>query len=69
MKARDAFEIVKQFDELPRDMIMPPKPSAILLGISERTLRRSAPIPRRKITARKSGFRVGDIRDHIRSTA
>ena len=68
MKSGDAREIVKQFDELPADMIVQPKPTAILLGISERTLRRSPPIPKRQITARKAGYRVGDIRERIRGT-
>ena len=66
MKARDAINIVKQFDELPSDMIVQSKSAAILLGISERTLRRSPPVPKRQITARKSGYRVGDIRERIR---
>jgi hypothetical protein len=43
-------------------MLVQPRMAAILLGISERTLRRAPPIPKRQITARRSGYRVGDIR-------
>jgi hypothetical protein len=66
MKTKAALEIVKGFDQLPDDMIVHPKSAAVLLGISERTLRRSPPIPKRKITARNGGYRVGDIRTFVR---
>jgi hypothetical protein len=62
MNPRDAVEILKCFDELPSDMLVQPRMAAILLGISERTLRRAPPIPKRQITARRSGYRFGDIR-------
>jgi hypothetical protein len=66
MKAAAALGIVERFNQLPDDMIVHPKPAAVLLGISERTLRRSPPIPKRKITARNSGYRAGDIRKLVR---
>jgi hypothetical protein len=62
MKALDPFEIIKNFDKLPDDAIVPRKVTALLLGMSERTVRRGLPIPQRQITERILGHRVGDIR-------
>jgi len=67
MKVTDPFKILKRFGELPDDAVLGPKPTAIILGISERTLRRSPPIPKRQITARNGGYRAGDIRQLVRS--
>jgi hypothetical protein len=62
MKPRDPFEILKYFDRLPDDALVPRKVTAIILGMSERTVRRGLPIPERRITERVLGHRVGDIR-------
>jgi hypothetical protein len=64
--ARDPYDIVRRFDELPDDAIIPPKPTAIILATSDRNLRRNPPIPKRKISDRIVGFRAGDIRALIR---
>jgi hypothetical protein len=39
-----------------------PAPTAIILNRTDRHLRRNPPIPRRQISERNVGFRVGDIR-------
>jgi hypothetical protein len=69
MKPKDAFAVVKQFDSYPDDMVLGPMPTAILLGITERTLRATPPIPKRRITLQKVGYRVGDIRALVRGAA
>ena len=62
------IEAVRHFDLLPNDAIVPPQVLLLMLGdaISERTLRRDPPVPRRQISERRYGFRVGDIRDLVR---
>jgi hypothetical protein len=68
--ARDPFDIVRLFDELPDDAIIGPKPTAIILNTTDRSLRRD-PDPRmpwRHISERNRGFRVGDIRAKIRDS-
>jgi hypothetical protein len=67
--ARDPYDIVRRFDELPDDAIIPPKPTAIILNTSDRNLRRDPPIPKRQIGPRNVGFRVGDIRRLVRGAA
>jgi hypothetical protein len=64
--AKDPYEIVRRFDELPNDALIPPKPTAIILSTTDRNLRRNPPIPKRQIGARAVGFRVGDIRALVR---
>jgi hypothetical protein len=59
-------DFLKNFDQLPDDALSPPKPTATLLGISMRTLRRSPPIPKVMVTAQRGGYRVGDIRRFVR---
>jgi hypothetical protein len=69
MSASDAtFKIVENFDRLPADAIVSAKVARQVLGdtVSERTLRRAPPVPRRQISERKFGFRVGDLRALIR---
>jgi hypothetical protein len=62
----DTFEILKRFDELPDTALAPPKVTAIVLNMSERTLRRHPPIPRVQTSPQKFGFHVGAIRALIR---
>jgi hypothetical protein len=64
--AKDPYDIVRRFDELPNDAIIPPKPTAIILSTTDRHLRRKPPIPKRQIGVRTVGFRVGDIRALVR---
>ena len=66
--ARDPYDIVRRFDDLRNDAIIGPKPTAIILSTTDRNLRRNPPIPKRRISDRIVGFRVGDIRALIRGT-
>jgi hypothetical protein len=56
--------IIKQFDELPDDAVVPRRITAAVLGVSERTVRRYYPTVR--LSPRLSGNRVGDIRAIVR---
>jgi hypothetical protein len=57
---------LKLFDKLPDDAIVNDDTSAVLLGISTKTLRRTNPVPVKKISTRRQGRRVGDIRALVR---
>jgi hypothetical protein len=57
---------IKDFDKLPNDAIVSNKVTSIILDESERTLRRNPPIKRIQMSARRVGFRVGDIRTFVR---
>lgn len=65
----DAYDVVANFDRLPDDAIVSPPVAAILLSCTDRHLRRDPPIPRRRISERLHGFRVGDLRALIRGLA
>ncbi len=62
---------IKNFDALPDDSIVSRKVAAIVLGESERTLQpdRDPPIKLIRLSERRVGFRVGDIRAFVRGTA
>jgi hypothetical protein len=62
------LEIASNFDRLPDGAVVALKVATVVLGgvLSERTLRREPPIPRRQISERRFGFRVGDIRTLLR---
>jgi hypothetical protein len=55
---------VREFDSLPDDAVVPRRVTAAVLHISERTVRRSFPTV--KLSARRRGNRVGDIRAIVR---
>jgi hypothetical protein len=63
------LQTVSNFDRMPDDSIVSLKVAEVLLGgiLTQRTLRREPPIPRRQISERRFGFRVGDLRSLIRS--
>jgi len=61
-----ALELVKNFDALPDDAIVPAKVTYILLNTSEWTMRRNSPLRRVQISQRRFGHRVGDIRALVR---
>jgi hypothetical protein len=50
------------FDSLPNDAIVPDRVAAAILAISIWTLRRENPVPTRRISERRRGRRVGDLR-------
>jgi hypothetical protein len=54
------------FDNLPADAIVDDAVAAVILGVSIQTLKRHDPVPRRQISERVIGRRVGDIRDKVR---
>jgi hypothetical protein len=68
MKARDLDEIVRRVDSLPDDAIIPDPAAAIVMGISQRTLRRNCPVPKIKLGPRTGGRRLRDIRALGRGT-
>jgi hypothetical protein len=59
-------QALADFAALPDDAIVDDAVSAKLLSISIWTLRRENPVPRRRISERRSGRRVGDLRALIR---
>jgi hypothetical protein len=58
----NAFTAVKNFELLPDDAVLPTKATAIILGLSERTVRRHPLLPRVYVSADRYGQRVADIR-------
>lgn len=68
MSNQSILDAASNFDRLPDDGIVSAKVAVVVLGgvLTERTLRRASPIPRRQISERRYGFRVGDLRALIR---
>jgi MoxR-like ATPase len=62
----DIEKVVRDFDRYSDDQIIADPPSARVLGISLSSLLRSNPIPQVKLSARRRGRRVGDLRALIR---
>jgi hypothetical protein len=59
--------VIQNFDQLPDDALVSPGVTALLLGgLSMRTLRRSPPIPKVRISTQRVAYRVGDIRKLVR---
>jgi hypothetical protein len=63
----NAFEIIKRFDSLPDDAVVQTKVTALVLGVSERTIRYHPNLPRVQISTGRYGQRVGDIRALVRN--
>lgn len=68
MTKQSILDAVANFDRLPDDSVVSAKVAVLVLGglLTERTLRRAPPIPRRQISQNRFGFRVGDLRALIR---
>ena len=62
-------EKLAAFDTLPQDAIVPDSVASEILGISIWTLRRDDSVPRRQISERRYGRRVGDLRAKARGEA
>jgi hypothetical protein len=62
MKPLPALELVRHFDALPDDALVPTKVLEIMINTSEWTLRRNPPLRRVQISQKRFGYRVGDIR-------
>jgi hypothetical protein len=60
--ANDLHEALTRFNVLPDDAVLPSQVAAILLGVSERTVRYHPHLPRVQISRGRYGFRAGDIR-------
>lgn len=55
-------EILERFDALPDDAVVPSKITAVILGLSERTIRYHENLRRVQLSVGRYGQRVGDIR-------
>ena len=60
------LEILKIFDLLPADSIVPDPVGRIVTNFSERSWRRNRPVPKIMLGERLGGCRVGDLRKVIR---
>jgi hypothetical protein len=60
-----AFEIIKRFDQLPDDAVVQTKVTALMTGLSEKTVRKH--YPRVPVSPGRYGQRVGDIRSRVRN--
>jgi hypothetical protein len=62
MKPNDKYiaEVLRQFDSLPDDAVVPTRVTAAVHGISERTVRRRYPAV--QLTLNRKGYRVGTLR-------
>jgi hypothetical protein len=56
----DIAEILRRFDQLPDDAVVPTEVTAILHGVSERTVRRMYPSV--QLSPGRKGQRVGTLR-------
>jgi hypothetical protein len=59
-------EILERFDCLPADAVVPSRITAIILGLSERTVRYHPGLARVRLSVGRYGQRVGDIRRLVR---
>lgn len=60
--ANDLHEALARFNVLPDDAVLPSQVTAIILGVSERTIRYHPNLPRIQISRGRYGQRVGDVR-------
>jgi hypothetical protein len=60
--ANDLHEALARFNVLPDDAVLPSLVTAIILGVSERTVRYHPNLPRVQISRGRYGQRVGDVR-------
>jgi hypothetical protein len=56
------LDVLKAFPNLPDDAIIPTPTAALLLGLSDRTIRRHPSLPRRYVSRDRYSFRAADIR-------
>jgi hypothetical protein len=60
IKDKDTAEVLRQFDLLPDDAVVPTRITAAIHGVSERTVRRRYPAV--QLTINRKGYRVGTLR-------
>jgi hypothetical protein len=65
MPPDDTADILKAFDTLPDDAVVPTRVTALVHGISERTVRRTYPYV--QLSPNRKGQRVGTIREMARA--
>jgi hypothetical protein len=58
--------ILERFDALPDDAVVASRITAIILGLSEKTVRYHSALPRVRLSVGRYGQRVGDIRKLVR---
>jgi hypothetical protein len=63
------FELIKNWDSLPDDAIVPDKVARIILNESERSFRRNSKLRKVSLGPQRNGRRVGDIRKLVRGIA
>jgi hypothetical protein len=62
MPTASQITLIENFDRLPNAALVAPKVAALVLGVSERTLRRHPATPQIRFSARRVAYRVGDLR-------
>lgn len=67
MKSPSPLELIENFDRLPNDAVVTTRIAAIVLGISEWTVRREHELVH--LSARRRGMRVGRVREIARGEA
>jgi hypothetical protein len=63
---RELREILQRFDAMPDDGVASSRITAIILGLSEKTVRYHTRLPRVRLSIGRYGQRVGDIRKLVR---
>lgn len=65
----DEIELLQRVERLPDCAAIPLKICALLIGVSERTLRRNPPVPTFNLSAGKKGANLGAVRQHTRGVS
>jgi hypothetical protein len=60
------LEVLRNFDSLPDDAVIPAAATAQLTSLSERTVRYHPKLKRHYVSAERYGQRVGDVRRLLR---
>jgi hypothetical protein len=60
-------EILERFDALPDDAVVSSRITAVILGLSEKTVRYHPGLSRVRLSVGRYGQRVGDIRKLVRN--
>jgi hypothetical protein len=59
-------KILERFDALPDDAVVSSRITAVILGLSEKTVRYHPGLPRVRLSVGRYGQRLGDIRKLVR---
>jgi hypothetical protein len=66
MKSALAYEVVRNFDNLPDDGVVATKVTSLITGLSDRTIRYHPKLKRIQLSRGRIGQRVGDVRALLR---